>query len=465
MAETHNLLDGKLATSEPTRHRYGTKYPARPDDSQVLTTLPEVPLAKRLRSALKDVRRAGSVDRALELFAAPGREDRQGSPSRLENGSRRLESGSGRLERQELLRVSDRSGRQEKRMEYEGSAYVGGQVGPGGHDVLMGHMGHSSGGRLQDEQAGRHGRDPWLSTNATYPTPEEIAAILRHVKRLEATNESLHRQVRSSPTYSVSRAPSPLPQYGNQIPSSLTPVVYSVVSKKPPPSTHFNFPPVTPTGDKLLRQKSAYVVFQDLFTGRYVPDNTKRKQPGDPSTGHLVIVDLPSWQDAGIIRGLASRKPDVRFLLEDDQRFRQKMALPDSDVTGWYPEDRDIVKAVNNSFKPTATTATVISTVARGPYSEWIRTATCHICSEKGHIAKTCPSKKEGVNTSSNRFSNMQSDGSNSNSDGNRPKAVVLACSRFNEPGGCAEPCYQNYAHNCLQCLKPGHTKLTHRCA
>ncbi|GAU99820.1 hypothetical protein RvY_10762 [Ramazzottius varieornatus] len=146
-------------------------------------------------------------------------------------------------------------------MEYEGSAYVGGQVGPGGHDVLMGQMGHSSGGRLQGEQAGRNGRDPWLPTDATYPTPEEIAATLRHVKQLEARNESLHRQVRSSPTYSVSRAPSPLPQYGNQIPSSPTPVVYSVVSKKPPPSTHFNFPPVTPTVDKLLRQKSAYVGF------------------------------------------------------------------------------------------------------------------------------------------------------------------------------------------------------------
>ncbi|GAV08211.1 hypothetical protein RvY_17937 [Ramazzottius varieornatus] len=246
-------------------------------------------------------------------------------------------------------------------------------------------------------------------------------------------------------------------------------------------------PEVTPTVDKLLRQKSAYVVFQDLLTDRCVPDNTKRKQPDDPSTGHLVIVDLPSWQDAfltfslyrsyyypdmaipflaysGIIRGLASRKPDVRFWLEYDQRFRQKMALPDSDVTGWYHEDRDIVKAVKDNFKPTATTTTVISTVARGPYSEWIRTATCHICSEKGHIATTCPSKKEGVNRS-NRFSNMKSDGSNSNSDGNRPKAVVLACSRFNEPGGCAEPCYQNYAHNCSQCLKPGHIKLTHRYA
>ncbi|GAU90695.1 hypothetical protein RvY_03075 [Ramazzottius varieornatus] len=253
-------------------------------------------------------------------------------------------------------------------------------VGPGGHDVLTGHMGHSSGERLQGEQAGRNGRDPWLLTNATYPTPEEIAAILRHVKQLD-----VHRQVCSFPTYSVSRAPSPLPQYGNEIPSSPTPVVYSVVSKKPSPSTHFNFPPVTPTVDKLLRQKSAYVVFQDLVTDRYVPANTKRKQPGDPSTGHLVIVDLPSWQDvfltfslyrsyyypdmaipflaySGIIRGLASRKPDVRFWLEYDQRFRQKMALPDSDVTGWYHEDRDIVKAVKNNFKPTATT---ISTVAR----------------------------------------------------------------------------------------------------
>ncbi|GAU97069.1 hypothetical protein RvY_08428 [Ramazzottius varieornatus] len=413
-----------VASDSPSgRHRYGTKYPAGPDDSQVLTTFPEVPLAKRLRSALKEVHRAVSVDRALELFAEPGREDRQGSPSRLGNGSRRLESGSGRLERQgtgpESLRVSDSSERQERRMEYERSAYVGDQVGPGGRDVLMGHMGHSSGERLQGEQAGRNGRDPWLPTNATYPTPEEIAAILRHVKQLEATDESLHRQ--------------------------------------------------------------------DLVTDRYVPDNTKRKQPGDPSTGHLVIVDLPSWQDAfltfslyrsyyypdmaipflaysGIIRGLASRKPDVRFWLEYDQRFRQKMALPDSDVTGWYHEDRDIVKAVKNNFKPTATTTTVISTVARGPYSEWIRTATCHICSEKGHIATTCPSKKEGVNRS-NRFSNMKSDGSNSNSDGNRPKAVVLAYSRFDEPGGCAEPCYQNYAHNCSQCLKPGHTKLTHRYA
>ncbi|GAV08481.1 hypothetical protein RvY_18164 [Ramazzottius varieornatus] len=160
-----------VASDSPSgRHRYGTKYPAGPDDSRVLTTLPEVPLAKRLRSALKDVRRAVSVDRALELFAAPGREDRQGSPSRLENGSRRLESGSGRLEGQgtgpELLRVSDRSGRQERRMEYEGSVYVGGQVGPGGHDV-MGHMGHSSGGRLQGEPAGRNGRDPCLPTNGT----------------------------------------------------------------------------------------------------------------------------------------------------------------------------------------------------------------------------------------------------------------------------------------------------------
>ncbi|GAV07377.1 hypothetical protein RvY_17216 [Ramazzottius varieornatus] len=345
----HEAMPPVASDSPSGRHRYGTKYPAGPDDSQVLTTLPEVPLAKRLRSALKEVRRAVSVDRALELFAEPGREDRQGSPSRLGNGSRRLESGSGRLERQgtgpELLRVSDRSGRQKRRMEYEGSAYVGDQVGPGGHDVLMGHMGHSSRERLQGEQAGRNGRDPWLPTNATYPTPEEIAAILRYVKQLEATNESLHRQVCSSPTYSVSRAPSPLPQYGNQIPSSPTSVVYSVVSKKPPPSTHFNFPPVSPTVDKLLRRKSAYVVFQDLATDRYVPDNTKRKQPGDPNTGHLVIVDLPSWQDAfltfslyrsyyypdmaipflaysGNIRGLASRKPDVRFWLEYDQRFR-----------------------------------------------------------------------------------------------------------------------------------------------
>ncbi|GAU90458.1 hypothetical protein RvY_02869-2 [Ramazzottius varieornatus] len=100
-----------------------------------------------------------------------------------------------------------------------------------------------------------------------------------------------------------------------------------------------------------------------------------------------------------IIRGLALRKPDVRFWLEYDQRFRQEMSLPDSDVTGWYHEDRDIVRAVKNNFKPTATTTTVIRTVARGPYAEWIRTATCHICSEKGHIATTCPSKKEVVST------------------------------------------------------------------
>ncbi|GAV08480.1 hypothetical protein RvY_18163 [Ramazzottius varieornatus] len=140
------------------------------------------------------------------------------------------------------------------------------------------------------------------------------------------------------------------------------------------------------------------------------------------------------------------------------------MALLDSNVTGWYHEDRDIVKAVKNDFKPTATTTTVIGTVARGPYSEWIRTATCHVCSEKGHIATTCPSKKQGVKTS-NRFSNMESDGSSSNSDGNRPKAVVLVCSRFSEPGGCAETCYQNYVRYCSQCLRSGHTKLTHRYA
>ncbi|GAU89305.1 hypothetical protein RvY_01871 [Ramazzottius varieornatus] len=374
----HGAMPPVASDSPSGRHRYGTKYPAGPDDSQVLTTLPEVPLAKRLRSALKDVRRAVSVDRALELFAAPGREDQQGSPSRFENGSRRLESGSGRLERQgtgpELLRVSDRSGRQERRMEYEGSAYVCGQVGPGGHDVLMGHMGHSSGGRLQGEQAGRNGRDPWLPTNATYPTPEEIAGW-----KLQTS----HSIVRYAPPQRT-QSPGLLRLYR---------IVYSAVSKKPPPSTHFNFPPVTATDDKLLRQKSAYVVFQDLVTDRYVPDTTKRKQPGDPSTGHLVIVDLPSWENAFLtfslyrsyyypdmsipflaysdfIRGLASRKPDVRFWLEYDQRFRQKMALPDSDVTGWYHEDRDIVKAVKNNFKPTATTTTVISTVARRAISQ-----------------------------------------------------------------------------------------------
>ncbi|GAU95072.1 hypothetical protein RvY_06750 [Ramazzottius varieornatus] len=81
----HGAMPPVASDSPSGRHRYGTKNPAGPDDSQVLTALPEVPLAKRLRSALKDVRRAVSVDRALELFAAPGREDRQGSPSRLEN--------------------------------------------------------------------------------------------------------------------------------------------------------------------------------------------------------------------------------------------------------------------------------------------------------------------------------------------------------------------------------------------
>ncbi|GAV04941.1 hypothetical protein RvY_15141 [Ramazzottius varieornatus] len=54
----HGAMPPVASDSPSGRHRYGTKYPAGPDDSQVLTTLPEVPLAKRLRSALKEVRRA-----------------------------------------------------------------------------------------------------------------------------------------------------------------------------------------------------------------------------------------------------------------------------------------------------------------------------------------------------------------------------------------------------------------------
>ncbi|GAU90689.1 hypothetical protein RvY_03070 [Ramazzottius varieornatus] len=50
------------------RSRYGSEYPVGPDDSQPPTTTLEVPLAERLRSALKVVPRAVSVDRVLEFF-------------------------------------------------------------------------------------------------------------------------------------------------------------------------------------------------------------------------------------------------------------------------------------------------------------------------------------------------------------------------------------------------------------
>ncbi|GAV05313.1 hypothetical protein RvY_15466 [Ramazzottius varieornatus] len=146
-------------------------------------------------------------------------------------------------------------------------------------------------GPVDPEQSFGNRRSP---INAPYHTPEDVVSLLRHVQRLEATNQALQRQVCSpSPTYSVSRVPSPIPPYRNRNLASPTPVIYSVMSKKPPPSTHFNFPTFTATVDKLLRQRTAYVVFQDLVTDSYVPDNLERKQPGDPGMGHLVTGDLP----------------------------------------------------------------------------------------------------------------------------------------------------------------------------
>ncbi|GAV05314.1 hypothetical protein RvY_15467 [Ramazzottius varieornatus] len=76
---------------------------------------------------------------------------------------------------------------------------------------------------------------------------------------------------------------------------------------------------------------------------------------------------MPFLAYGGIIRELASRKPDVRFWLEYDQRFRQKMALPDSDMSGWCHEDRDIVKAVKNNLKPTATTTAAMMNLVAAP--------------------------------------------------------------------------------------------------
>ncbi|GAV00996.1 hypothetical protein RvY_11773 [Ramazzottius varieornatus] len=91
---------------------------------------PEIPLAKRLRSALKVVPRAVSVDRALEFFPAFDRQERQINARTVESGSRMPGSGTGRLASGlETHPMQQQPGRRESDQVKDGRESSAGQTG------------------------------------------------------------------------------------------------------------------------------------------------------------------------------------------------------------------------------------------------------------------------------------------------------------------------------------------------
>ena len=314
------------------------------------------------------------------------------------------------------------------------------------------------------------------------PSMEQFNAVLLQVQQLQASNRDDARQVRSP---SLMRFDSPREQspVNFRMPNTRDQSAYpphavtDQVSKKPPPPIELSFPAVSLASDKLLRHRSSYVVLQDLLADSFVPDSTRRKAGSDSGINVPTISDLTGWLNAfavfalyrgyyfpelslaytayvTIIRGLASRKPDPRIWLEYDQRFRQKMALFDSNYTAWFHKDRDVVRVVKTNL-------TSLSGTHYSRFEDWKVNAVCHICSAKGHIAPQCP-RREGAfrppfNSRSNKFENSNS------YFGNRSKpSLSLACSRFNEIAGCSEPCVEGKPHNCSVCLKSGHSRLNH---
>lgn len=341
------------------------------------------------------------------------------------------------------------------------------------------------GGSHSEQQPPRKSQGARLPVNdQAYPTMDHISSIMSHLQRLEADNRDLKRQVRgTTPELDISpRGKSPVDQRAREARLSTTPPPFSQyesVSKKPAPPVEFNFPPISHASDKLLRQRSVYVVLHELLIDSYVPDSLKRKASVDAGLGGLIIVDLVGWLNAfavfslyrgyyfpdlalafnaysNIIRGLASRKPDPRYWLEYDQRFRQKMAQPDSDFVAWFREDRDVAKAVKNNVMVQSNTNSSRS-------DEWKLSAICHICNQRGHISPQCPKSQGAVrnsNYSRNQFNKSEQTSSIYN---NRSKPFVsLACSRFNEVSGCSEPCTDGKPHNCAICLKSGHSRFNH---
>ena len=325
---------------------------------------------------------------------------------------------------------------------------------------------------------------------------EQFNAVFLEVQRLRASHNDIQRQVRS-PSSGQSESPreqSPVSHRAAGIRFPFTPPSHtafsSTTSKKPPPPIELSFPPISQAMDKLLRHRSVYVILQELLVDLFVPDGSKRKIASEVGNSVQGFSDLTGWLNAfsvfalyrgyyfpdlslaftayaTIIRGLASRKPDPRVWLEYDQRFRQKMALSDSDYAAWFHEDRDVIRVVKNNL-------TSLSSISFGRADEWKANATCHICGVKGHIASQC-FKREGATRppynsryNSNRFdhnnptSNNRSDHNNPNSNNRSKNSMPLSCSRFNEICGCSEPCLDGRPHNCSICLKSGHSRLNH---